>query len=62
MLGFQQVLSDGTDMYYWRLDLSRLLVQLLGTGLLTAAVYVLVGGRKAIKGEAAEPKEDATPS
>ena len=61
-LGFQQVLSDGTDMYYWRLDLSRLLVQLLGTGLLTAAAYVLVGRRKAPQAEAAEPKDGPPPN
>ena len=62
MLGFHKVVNDGTDMYYWRLDLSRLLVQLLGTGLLTAAGYVLVGGRKAGQVEAAEPKDDDTSS
>ncbi len=62
MLGFHKVVNDGTDMYYWRLDLSRLFVQLLGAGLLTAAGYVLVGRRKAGQVEAAGPKDGPPPN
>ena len=46
----------------FEIDLKRLFLQLLGAGLLTAAGYVLVGGRKAAQVEAAEPKEDDTPN
>ena len=66
MLGFQQVLSDGTDMYYWSLDLPRLFVQLLGAGLLTAAGYVITSSWlekyilewAGVRVEAAEPIQE----
>ena len=52
--------ADGASSF--EIDLSRLFLQIFAVGILTAAGYVLVGRRKAGQVEAAEPKDDDTPS
>ncbi|MEE3198389.1 MAG: hypothetical protein VX254_00030 [Planctomycetota bacterium] len=47
---------------YWDLDLKRLLLQLFGLTLVVGVSYVIAGGRKGAQVEAAEPKDDDTPS
>ena len=46
----------------FEIDLKRLFLQVFAVGILTAAGYVLVGGRKAGQVEDAEPKDDPPPN
>ena len=57
-----RVIEHSGDYRDNKIDSRRLIFQLLAVGCTTAVAYIFFGRRKAAQVEAAEPKEDDTPS
>ncbi len=58
----ERVIKQRGDYKDNKLDSRRIIFQLLAVGCTTAVAYIFFGRRKAAQVEAAEPKEDDTPS